>query len=50
MHTAVLERKIKTRTEDNFLESNIGNTPLIRLRRITKELPENVEVYAKAEF
>ncbi len=50
MQTAVLDRKPKTRTEDNFLESNIGNTPLIRLRRITKDLPENVEVYAKAEY
>ncbi len=28
----------------------IGNTPLFRLRAVTRELPENVEVYAKAEW
>jgi S-sulfo-L-cysteine synthase (O-acetyl-L-serine-dependent) len=31
------------------LESNIGNTPLIRLRRVTQELPVGVEVFVKAE-
>ena len=35
---------------DAFLEAAIGNTPLIRLRRVTHHLPENVEVFAKAEF
>lgn len=35
--------------EKSQLESAIGNTPLIRLRTVTKDLPENVEVYAKAE-
>ncbi|CAN5835413.1 cysteine synthase family protein [soil metagenome] len=50
MQTAVLERKLKTRTEDNSLELKIGNTPLIRLRTITKDLPENIEIYGKAEF
>ena len=33
----------------NKLEAAIGNTPLIRLRSVTKGLPENIEVYAKAE-
>ena len=28
----------------------IGNTPLIRLNQLTRDLPENVEVYAKAEW
>ena len=37
-------------TADNSLESKIGNTPLIRLRSITKDLPENIEIYGKAEF
>ncbi|MEO6333993.1 MAG: cysteine synthase family protein [Pyrinomonadaceae bacterium] len=37
-------------TSDAFLEAAIGNTPLIRLRRVTQHLPENVEVFAKAEF
>ena len=55
MQTAVKETKIDTNlqsqeTEKTFLESAIGNTPLIRLRTITKDLPENVEIYAKAEF
>lgn len=34
----------------NDLLSRIGNTPLLRLRRITSELPDTVEVYAKAEW
>lgn len=34
---------------DNGLLSSIGHTPLIRLRRVTRELPARVEVYAKAE-
>ncbi len=34
----------------HFLESAIGNTPLIRLRKVTKGLPSSVEIYAKAEF
>lgn len=28
----------------------IGNTPLLRLRRLTRDLPETVEVYVKAEW
>ena len=28
----------------------VGNTPLLRLRRITAHLPETVEIYAKAEW
>jgi cysteine synthase B len=50
MRTAVLERKLKTEVENNFLESQIGNTPLIHLGTITKDLPSNIEIYAKAEF
>jgi cysteine synthase B len=48
MQTAVIEAK--TQTENDWLESKIGNTPLIRLRSVTKDLPANIEVYAKAEF
>jgi cysteine synthase B len=33
-----------------FLESAIGNTPLIRLRNVVADLPDNIEIYAKAEF
>jgi cysteine synthase B len=31
------------------LEAQIGNTPLVRLRRVARDLPAGVEVYAKAE-
>lgn len=34
---------------DNGLEAAIGSTPLIRLRNVMRELPETVEIYAKAE-
>jgi S-sulfo-L-cysteine synthase (O-acetyl-L-serine-dependent) len=55
MQTAVIETKITTdfraaEIAKNFLEASIGNTPLIRLRGVTRDLPANVEVYAKAEF
>lgn len=33
----------------SHLEAAIGNTPLIRLRSVTRDLSGNVEVYAKAE-
>ena len=33
----------------NRIEAAVGNTPLIRLRSLIRDLPENVEVYAKAE-
>jgi S-sulfo-L-cysteine synthase (O-acetyl-L-serine-dependent) len=31
------------------VESRVGNTPLIRLSRVTRDLPNDVEVWAKAE-
>jgi S-sulfo-L-cysteine synthase (O-acetyl-L-serine-dependent) len=31
------------------IEASIGNTPLIRLRSVTRDLPDGVEVFAKAE-
>lgn len=54
MRTAVKETKVETdfpakEISRGFLEAAIGDTPLIRLRRIAKDLPENVEIYAKAE-
>ena len=53
MQTAVKETNVETNAqaeiEQSFLEAAVGNTPLIRLRAITKDLPENVELYAKAE-
>lgn len=39
----------KTITAKN-LESQIGNTPLIGFRHITAHLPENIAIYAKAEW
>ncbi len=55
MQTAVKETEIKNdfRADEiskSFLELAIGNTPLIRLRSVTKDLPENIEIYAKAEY
>jgi cysteine synthase B len=32
------------------LEASIGNTPLVRLKNITRHLPAGIEIYAKAEF
>ncbi len=32
------------------LLDQVGNTPLIRLNRITRDLPQGVELYAKAEY
>ncbi|MCY7344953.1 MAG: cysteine synthase family protein [Pyrinomonadaceae bacterium] len=54
MQTSIKETKVKTsfetdEMEKSFLESAVGNTPLIRLRTIARDLPENVEIYAKAE-
>jgi cysteine synthase B len=37
-------------TEPDSLESRVGNTPLIRLKRITYDLPTSVQVFAKAEW
>ncbi len=36
-------------SQGDDLVSNVGNTPLIRLRRVARGLPAGVEVYAKAE-
>lgn len=54
MQTAVKETKVTRsfRADDiakSFLEASIGNTPLIRLRSVTRDLPDGIEVYAKAE-
>jgi len=54
MQTALKETRSESGLSlDDFsrdrIEAAIGNTPLIRLRSLTRDLPENVEVYAKAE-
>lgn len=48
MSTSVLEQTDRF-TLKNSIEASIGNTPLIRLHRVTRELPSGVEVFAKAE-
>ena len=47
MESAVL-KKDSTEIQTD-LEMQTGNTPLIRLRTITKDLPAKVKIYAKAE-
>jgi cysteine synthase B len=46
--------KLETSTNPGFkhptLLDKVGNTPLLRLNRITSSLPEHVEIYAKAEW
>lgn len=48
MSTIVVEQT-DLGTSKNSIEESIGHTPLIRLRRIARELPSSVEVFAKAE-
>jgi cysteine synthase B len=48
MISTALEKSTSLPQGDS-VESNIGNTPLIRLRRLTCDLPDGVEVRAKAE-
>lgn len=48
MMEGVLE-KISSLSRGDTIESNIGNTPLIRLRQLTQGLPEGVQVLVKAE-
>ena len=42
-------RELKRPLAGDSLESNIGNTPLIRLRNVTRNLPTGVAVLVKAE-
>jgi cysteine synthase B len=48
MSSALLKELVRPARGDS-IESSIGNTPLIRLRSITRDLPAGVEVLAKAE-
>ena len=55
MQSIVLEASISSNFRaveipNSFLESAIGNTPLIRLRQVTRHLRRNVEILGKAEF
>ncbi len=46
---SALLRELSRPAGGDSIESNIGNTPLIRLRSVTRDLPAGVEVLAKAE-
>ena len=48
MSGALLKELVHPARTDS-IESSIGNTPLIRLRNVTRDLPVGVEVFAKAE-
>jgi cysteine synthase B len=48
MRAAVLE-EIERPLPQGSIEASIGNTPLLRLHRLTKDLRNGVEVFAKAE-
>ena len=48
MNLSLVEPRASARHADDLL-SSIGRTPLIRLRRVTGDLPAGVELYAKAE-
>ncbi len=43
------ETKFPAEISKNFLEAAIGETPLVRLRRVRADLPATIEIYAKGE-
>ena len=43
-------RKTQIRSFDDGLESHVGNTPLLPLRRVTRNLPPQIQIFAKAEW
>jgi cysteine synthase B len=43
------DRQHERALRPDALESQIGNTPLLRLRNVTRDLPAGVEVFVKAE-
>ena len=42
--------EIQVSPEADLLETTVGNTPLLRLRRVTTGLAQQVQVFAKAEW
>jgi cysteine synthase B len=46
----IIYQRARQKVSISSLESAVGNTPLIELRSITRYLPNNVQVFAKAEF
>ena len=49
MHFDVLEATYNVGVEPGTVEANIGHTPLLRLRFLDRELPDGVQIFAKAE-
>ena len=47
--TPILLEHPESITESDDLAAQIGETPLLRLRRVARDVPVGVEVYAKAE-
>jgi len=47
--SSALLKKLELPPRGDSIESNIGNTPLIRLRNVTRNLPSRVAVLVKAE-
>jgi cysteine synthase B len=43
-------RKQQFKSLDDGLESRVGNTPLLPLRRVTRNLPPQIQIFAKAEW
>src|SRR5918995_238209 len=49
MTKAVLEKHETVPAQRGDVLEHVGNTPLLRLRRVGRDLPPGIEVYAKAE-
>ena len=43
-------RRVQSHRRSEGILDLIGNTPLLRIRRLTRDLPPTVQVYAKAEW
>jgi S-sulfo-L-cysteine synthase (O-acetyl-L-serine-dependent) len=44
------ETPMQTATQSIDIEGQIGNTPLLSFRRVTRHLPDNINIFAKAEW
>ena len=50
LRNAEFDTLIQTANQSIDLESQIGNTPLLSFRRVTAHLPQDINIYAKAEW
>ncbi len=46
---SILLKEVICPARDDSIESSIGNTPLLHLRSVTRDLPSGVELFVKAE-